>query len=129
MEKQNIKIGSNKNFGVVFFIFFLVVSIFPLFKDGNIRIWALIISIIFLILGLLNSSILSPLNKTWFKIGILLGNFISPIIMGIVFFLVVTPTSLFMKLLGKDLLNLKKNDKRTYWIEKSKVKSKMKNQF
>tara|TARA_B100000780_G_scaffold269425_1_gene228218 strand:- start:1023 stop:1412 length:390 start_codon:yes stop_codon:yes gene_type:complete len=129
LEKQNIKIGSNKNFGVVFFIFFLVVSIFPLFKDGNIRIWALIISIIFLILGLLNSSILSPLNKTWFKIGILLGNFISPIIMGIVFFLVVTPTSLFMKLLGKDLLNLKKNDKRTYWIEKSKVKSKMKNQF
>ena len=123
------KIGSNKNFGIVFFLFFSIVSIFPLFKDGNIRIWSLIIAIIFLILGLLNSKILTPLNKIWFKLGILLGSFVSPIVMGVVFFVIVTPTSLIMKVLGKNLLNLKRDNKRTYWIERSKIKSKMKNQF
>ena len=128
-KDRNIKIGSNKNFGMVFFIFFLIVSIFPLFKDEDIRIWAVIVAIIFLILGLLNSSVLSPLNKIWFKFGILLGNFISPIIMGLVFFTAVTPTAFLMRAFGKDLLNLKKNNKKSYWIEKSPIKSKMKNQF
>ena len=93
MNKNNIKIGSNKNFGIVFFIFFLIVSIFPLFKNGEIRVWSLIVGIIFLILGLTNSKILTPLNIIWFKIGIFLGNFVSPIVMAIVFFLVVTPIS------------------------------------
>ena len=129
MNSNNIKISSNRNFGVVFFIFFLIVSIFPLFKDENIRIWAVVVSIIFLILGLLNSSVLSPLNKIWFKFGILLGSFVSPIVMGIVFFAIVTPTSLIMKVLGKNLLNLKQSNKKTYWIERSKIKSRMKNQF
>ena len=129
MNLKNIKISSNRNFGVVFFIFFLIVSIFPLFKDENIRIWAVIVAIIFLILGLLNSSVLSPLNKIWFKFGILLGNFISPIIMGLVFFIVITPTAFLMRAFGKDLLNLKKNNKKSYWIEKTPIKSKMKNQF
>ena len=129
MDYKNIKISSNRSFGIVFFTFFLILSIYPLFKDGNFRIWTLILSIVFLILGLLNSSILSPLNKIWFKFGILLGNFISPIVMGIIFFFVVTPTSIIMKILNKDLLNLKKNDKKSYWIKKSEIKSKMKNQF
>ncbi len=129
MQKNNIKTSSNRSFGIVFFVFFLIVSIFPIINDGNVRIWSVIVSLIFLILGLLNSSILSPLNKIWFKFGILIGNFISPIIMGIIFFAVVTPTSLIMKLLGKDLLGLKKNDNKSYWIERSAIKSKMKNQF
>ena len=129
MNNSNIKIGTNKSFGIVFFLFFLIVSIFPLFKDGNIRIWSLIIAIIFLILGLSNSKALTPLNKIWFKFGILLGNFVSPIVMGVVFFAIVTPTSLIMKILGKNLLNLKKGNKKTYWIDKSEIKSKMKNQF
>ena len=129
MNTQKIKISSNKSFGIVFFLFFLIVSIFPLFKDGNIRIWSLIIALFFLILGLLNSKILTPLNKIWFKFGILLGSFISPIVMGIVFFVIVTPTALIMKVLGKNLLNLKRDNKKTYWIEESKIKSKMKNQF
>ena len=129
MKKNNIKIGTNKSFGIVFFLFFLIVSLFPLFKNENIRVWSLIIAIIFLILGLLNSKFLTPLNKIWFKFGILLGNFVSPIVMSIVFFAIVTPTSLIMKALGKDLLNLKKDNKKTYWIERSKIKSKMKNQF
>ena len=129
MNSSEIKIASNRSFGIVFFLFFLIVSIFPLFKDGNIRIWPLIIAIIFLILGLMNSKILTPLNKIWFKFGILLGSFVSPIVMGIVFFAIVTPTSLIMKILGKNLLNLKKGNKKTYWIERSEIKSKMKNQF
>ena len=129
MKNSNIKIGSNKSFGIVFFLFFVIVSIFPLFKDEDIRVWSLIIAIIFLILGLLNSKFLTPLNKIWFKFGILLGKFVSPIVMGIVFFGIVTPTSLIMRLLGKNLLGLKKSKKDTYWIERSKIKSKMTNQF
>tara|TARA_B100000795_G_scaffold213321_1_gene166984 strand:- start:201 stop:590 length:390 start_codon:yes stop_codon:yes gene_type:complete len=129
MNKNEIDIGSNKSFGLVFSAFFLIISLFPLFEDGNIKIWAIMLAIIFLILGLLNSSILSPLNKIWFKFGILLGSFVSPIIMGIVFFAIVTPTSLIMKMLGKNLLGLKRNNKKSYWIERSSIKSKMKNQF
>jgi hypothetical protein len=129
MDKNKIKISSNKSFGIVFFAFFLIISLFPLFKYGNIRIWAIIPAIIFLILGLLNSPILSPLNKIWFKFGILLGNVMSPIVMGIVFFAVVTPTSIIMRMFGKNLLGLKKNNNKSYWIERSSIKSKMKNQF
>ena len=129
MKKNNIKIGTNKSFGIVFFLFFLIVSLFPLFKNENIRVWSLIIAIIFLILGLLNSKFLTPLNKIWFKFGILLGSFVSPIIMSIVFFVIVTPTSIIMRVLGKNLLNLKKDNKKTYWVERSKIQSKMKNQF
>ena len=129
MKKNNIKISSNKSFGIVFFIVFLIIAIFPLLNDEIIRIWSLIISIIFLFLGLLNSRFLTPLNMLWFKFGIFLGKIVSPIIMGIIFFLVVTPIALFMKMLKKDLLNLKFNKNYSYWIEKNEIKSKMKNQF
>ena len=129
MNKKKIRISSNRSFGIVFFTVFFIVSIYPIFKGGDLRIWSLIISIIFLILGLLNSKILTPLNKIWFKFGVLLGNIISPIVMGIVFFIVVTPISLLMKALGKDVLNLKKNTNKSYWIEKTGPKSKMKDQF
>ena len=129
MKNSKIKISSNKSFGIVFFTVFLIIAIWPLLNGNDIRYWSLIISIVFLILGILNSKILTPLNKTWFKIGILLGNVISPIIMSIIFFLVVTPTSFIMKILGKDLLNLKKNTKNSYWITKQNKNSRMKNQF
>tara|TARA_B100000780_G_scaffold207102_1_gene147483 strand:+ start:244 stop:633 length:390 start_codon:yes stop_codon:yes gene_type:complete len=129
LDNKNIKTSSNKSFGVVFFLFFLIISIYPIFKEGDLRIWSLILSLIFLILGLLNSSILTPLNKLWFKFGIILGNIVSPIVMGLVFFLVVTPTSLLMKIFRKDILNLKKNKTKSYWIEKTGPKSKMKDQF
>ena len=120
---------TNKNFGIVFFIFFLIISMLPLLNNESIRIWSIILSILFLILGIMNSSILSPLNKIWFKFGILLGRFTSPIIMAIVFFGVITPISILMKLFGKDILLLKTNTKNTYWIEKPLPESKMKNQF
>ena len=130
MNKNNyIKISSNKSFGLVFFIFFIIVSIYPLKTGGELRYWSLILSFIFLVLGLLNSSILSPLNKAWFRFGLLLGSIVSPIVMGIIFFGVITPISLIMKFLRKDLLNLKNNNNNTYWIEKNGPKSTMKNQF
>ena len=128
-DNNNIKIGSNKSFGLVFFIFFLIVSFYPLLNGEDIRKWSLVFSVIFLVLGLTNSKILNPLNKLWFKFGILLGKFISPLIMGMIFFLVVTPIGLIMRLLGKDVLNLKYNKNKSYWIEKNGPKSKMKNQF
>ena len=126
---DDIKISSNRSFGIVFFIVFLVISIYPLINNGELRLWSLIISIIFLFLGLINSKILNPLNKLWFRFGIFLGKVISPLIMGIIFFLVVTPIGILMRLLNKDLLNLKFNNSSTYWIEKTEPKSKMKNQF
>ena len=130
MDNKNIKISSNRSFGLVFFAFFLIISLWPLINDAEIRIWSLIISIIFLLLGLFNSKILTPLNKAWFRFGIFLGNFIAPIIMGIVFFFVVTPTGLIMRFLGKNLLMLKKDKNiNTYWIKKNKYKTSMKNQF
>ena len=129
MKNTEIKIGSNKSFGIVFFIVFLLVAIYPLINNSEIRIWSLITAVIFLILGLTNSKVLTPLNKLWFKFGLLIGKIVSPLIMGIIFFLVVTPTAFIMRMIGKDLLNLKFNDKKTYWIEKTGLKSKMKNQF
>ena len=126
---KEIKIGSNKSFGIVFFVVFLIVSFYPMINDNDVRYWSLILSIIFLILGLLNSNLLTPLNNLWFKFGILLGKVISPFIMGTIFFIIVTPIGIIMKILKKDLLNLKFNNKKTYWIEKSGPKSKMKNQF
>tara|TARA_B100000609_G_C16966290_1_gene306598 strand:- start:50 stop:433 length:384 start_codon:yes stop_codon:yes gene_type:complete len=126
---DDIKISSNRSFGIVFFIVFLLIALYPLIHSEEIKFWSIIISLIFLVLGLLNSKILAPLNKLWFKFGIFLGKIISPLIMGIIFFLVVTPIGILMRLLGKDLLNLKHNKNKSYWIDKTGPKSKMRNQF
>ena len=127
--QQKIKLPTNRNFGIVFSIVFLIIALWPLLKQNDFRLWSLSISGIFFVLGLFNSKLLSPLNKIWFKFGMLLGSFIAPIVMGIVFFFVVTPTGLIMKLLRKDLLNLKKNKKETYWLDKDNSNSSLKNQF
>jgi hypothetical protein len=121
--------SSNKSFGVVFFFVFLLISIYPIVNEGSLRIWSLIISLIFLILGLVNSKILTPLNQAWFRFGVFLGKIISPIVMSLIFFLVVTPIGLIMRICKKDLLNLKFNYDSSYWIENVGPKSKMKNQF
>ena len=126
---DDVKISSNRSFGIVFFIVFLFIALYPLTYNGEIRVWSAITSLIFLMLGLLNSKILSPLNKLWFKFGLFLGKIISPLIMGIIFFIIVTPIGLIMRLFGKDVLNLKYNKNHSYWIEKNGPKSKMKNQF
>ena len=126
---DDFNISSNRSFGIVFFVVFLLIAVFPLANSEDLRIWSLIISLIFLILGLLKSKILTPLNRLWFKFGIFLGKIVSPLVMGVIFFFVVTPTGLIMRILGKDPLNLKYNLNKSYWIEKNGPKSKMKNQF
>jgi len=126
---DDIKLSSNRSFGLVFFIVFLIIAAWPLTYNGEIRIWSLSISVIFLILGLMNSKLLKPLNFLWFKLGLFLGRIISPIIMGIIYFFVVTPIGLLMKLFQKNLLNLKKKKSNTYWIKKDNKNNKMKNQF
>ena len=124
------KISSNKSFGVVFFIVFLIISLWPLLNDNPFRLWSIIVAIIFLILGLTNSKLLTPLNKLWFKFGIFLSRIVSPIVLGFIFFVIVTPTGIIMRVLGKDLLNKKfDNKKKSYWINRDKVKSTMKQQF
>ena len=128
--KSNIKISSNRNFGLVFFFIFLVVSIWPLTHNESPRIWSAIISLAFLILVLTRSKLLTPLNRLWAKFGIILGAIIAPIVMGVVFFLVITPIGLVMKIIGKDLLSIKYDKKKeTYWIKRDKPTSTMKQQF
>ena len=129
MMENNIKIGSNRGFGIVFFIVFLIIGSWPLLDENGVRIWAILISLIFLVLGVLNSKILTPLNKIWFKFGIFLGSFIAPIVMGVIYFFVVTPTGILVRLFKKDLLNLKRNNNKTYWIAKNDKNNNMKNQF
>ena len=130
MEKASVKISSNRSFGLLFFIVFLAISLWPLKSQEDLRLWAFIIALIFFVLGILNSKFLTPLNKLWMKFGIFLGSIISPVVMGVVFFIVVTPVGLIMRFLGKDLLRVNKNKiASTYWINREKQKTTMKKQF
>ena len=126
---DDVKISSNRSFGILFFIVFLIISFYPIINNDSFRLWSLIVSLVFVTLGILNSRILTPLNLLWFKFGILLGKITSPLIMAIIFFLVVTPIGFLMRLFKKDVLNMKFNNNKSYWIEKSGPKTKMKYQF
>ena len=127
---DDIKAGSNKSFGIVFFVVFLLVSLYPLLNNHEIRIWSLIVGFIFLFLGMVSSPVLKPLNLIWFKFGLFLGKFISPIVMGIVYFIVVFPTFLLLKIFKKNYLNLKYDRNRSsYWINVKDKNSTMKDQF
>ena len=128
--KSKIKISSNRSFGLVFFVVFLIIALWPLKSGEEFRLWSLVLSIIFFILGVLNSKLLTPLNRLWIKLGFFLGTIVSPIVMGAVFFIVVTPVGLIMRFLGKDLLRINKNKTiSTYWINRDKQKKTMKKQF
>ncbi len=129
MKHNEVKIGSNRSFGIVFFVVFILIAIYPLVNNDEIKLWSFFLSIIFLILGIFNSKLLTPLNRIWFKFGLLLGKIISPIIMFLVYFTVVTPTGLLLWLFNKDILNLKYNKKSSYWINKEKNIGTMKDQF
>ena len=124
------KKSSNKSFGLLFFVVFLGLGLWPLTNDNNPNIYLIIISIIFLILGLLNSKLLSPLNSFWIKFGELLGKIIAPVVMAIIYFLILTPISLIVRLFGKDLLGLKFSKQlKTYWIKRKKDLGSMDKQF
>ena len=130
LHKSKTKMSSNRNFGIVFFFVFLIISLWPVANDNALRIWSIFLAITFLILGLMNSKLLTPLNILWYKFGMFLGSIVAPIIMGIIFYLVVTPTGFIMKIRNKDLLNMKfDNKKKSYWINRAKTKTTMKQQF
>ena len=120
----------NRSFGILFFIVFLALSLWPLTKNGELNIYLLSIAIIFLVLGLINSKILSPLNRTWIKFGEILGRIIAPIVMAIIYFIILTPISLIVRIFGKDLISLKfKKDLNSYWIKRNKDLGTMDKQF
>ena len=122
--------SSNRSFGLLFFIIFFSFALWPLIKSETLNIYLLFISLIFLTLGSINSKLLSPLNRTWIKFGEILGAIIAPIVMGIVYFLVLTPISLIVRILGKDLIGLKFSKKQdTYWIKRKKIPGPMNKQF
>ena len=122
--------SSNKSFGLLFFVVFLIIGLWPLKNGENLNFYFIAVSIIFLILGLINSKLLSPLNKSWIKLGEILGIIIAPIVMALVYFVILTPVSLIVRIFGKDLLNLKLlKDKETYWIKRKKSLGPMKKQF
>ena len=122
--------SSEKSFGVVFSIVFLIIALYPLITPEGLRIWALVVSIIFFLLAFLAPKILVLPNKLWFKFGLLIGSIVAPIVMAFVYFVTVLPTGLIMRLLGKDLLKQKldKNSK-SYWVKRSEPMGSMKNQF
>ena len=122
-------IENNKSFGILFFIVFLLIAIWPVLESGSIRLWSILISLIFFILGIINSKILTPLKKGWIKLGEILGKVIAPIVMGFIYFIIITPIGILMRLLGKDLLNIKYNKNKSYWIKRTKNISTMKRQF
>ena len=120
---------NNKSFGILFFIVFLLVALWPITDSGTIRVWAIVIAFIFLFLGIINSKILNPLKIIWIKLGEVLGKVLAPIVMGFIYFIIITPIGILMRLVGKDLLNIKYNKNKSYWIKRSKNVDTMKRQF
>ena len=122
--------SSNKSFGLLFFVIFLIIGLWPLKNGENLNFYFITASLIFLTLGLINSKLLSPLNKSWIKLGEILGIIIAPIVMALVYFVILTPVSFIVRMFGKDLLNLKfLKEKDTYWIKRKKSLGSMKKQF
>ena len=123
------KISSNRSFGILFSIVFAAIAFWPLLNLGEIRVWSVIVSSIFLLLGLINSKLLYPFNLIWVKFGELIGKIVAPLVMALIFFIILTPIGLFLRLIGKDLLNVKLNNNKTYWIKRDKKPGSMKRQF
>jgi hypothetical protein len=129
-QKQEIKINKKNNitFGILFFIFFLIIGLYPLMSVGVIRIWSVVLSLVFLIITIIRPNLFTFFNRLWIKFGILLGKIISPIVMGVVFFFVVTPIGILVKILKKDVMGLKRGAP-SYWINRKDKLQSMKKQF
>jgi hypothetical protein len=129
MKKKNkIKLKDNIIFGILFFIFFFIVGIYPLKSGGVIRVWSVVLSLVFLIITIIRPNLFTFLNKLWIQFGILLGKIISPIVMGLVFFFVVTPIGILVRILRKDVMGLKRGTS-SYWINRVDKAQSMKKQF
>ena len=122
--------SSNKSFGLLFFVVFLLIGLWPLKNGENLNLYFITVSVIFLLLGLINSRLLTPLNKLWIKFGEILGIIIAPFVMALVYFIILTPIGIIVRIFGKDLLGLKfLKEKKTYWIKRKKNLGSMKKQF
>jgi hypothetical protein len=122
--------SNNKGFGLLFFVVFLIIGFLPIINGNSPRVIFFPFALIFLILGLINSKILTPLNKAWVKFGEFLGAIIAPIVMAVVYFVVLTPISIIVRICGKDLLKVKFSDKNdSYWIKRKKDLGSMDKQF
>jgi|TARA_B100000787_G_C16017910_1_gene217155 predicted membrane protein len=130
MSNKNIKISSNKSFAFVFSFVFVIIGLYPLINNEGLRYWSLFLSLILLLLGFRNSILLTPLNSIWFKFGLLLGKIFAPVVMGIVYFVVVYPTNLLLKIFKNDHMGIKYNkEMETYWVNVKNNESNMKDQF
>ena len=127
-SSMNIKPKDNITFGILFFILFLITGLYPLKNGLNIRLWSLGLSFVFLIITFIRPNLFTPLNKLWIQFGILLGKVISPIVMGLVFFFVVTPIGILVRLFKKDVMGLKKKET-SYWINREDKVQSMRKQF
>ncbi|MCZ6894079.1 MAG: SxtJ family membrane protein [Gammaproteobacteria bacterium] len=119
VREETVQGSSNRSFGLVFAAVFAIIGLWPLIGDGAVRVWSLAVSLVFLALALLWPVALAPLNRLWTRFGLLLHHIVNPIVMGVLFYLVVTPTGLVMRMLGKDLLRLRFDPQaKSYWIER-----------
>ena len=130
-EHDAVAVSSERSFGLVFAVVFLIFGLWPLISNNSPHWPLLVISVGFGITALFLPKTLKPLNILWFKFGLLLGKVVGPIVMGLIFFLAVTPTALIFKLRRKDLLNLNRNDSsKSYWIPRDETTSgSMRDQF
>lgn len=122
--------ASEKSFGITFSIVFLIFAFYPFIYSEGLRIWALIVSIIFFTLAIIFPKILKMPNKVWLRFGLVLGYIIPPILMTFIYYSVILPTGILMRIAGKDLLKLKSDKNiKSYWIIRKKPLESMKNQF
>jgi len=130
---SEVRVGSERSFGLVFAAVFLIIALYPMIRSGDIRLWALVVAVLFVVICLVCPVVLRPLNVVWFKFGMFLASVIPPVVMAVIFFIVVTPTGLLLRLFGKDVLRLRLDrSKVSYWIPRSRdsnTSSSMKDQF
>ena len=124
----NIKRKDNITFGILFFILFLIIGLYPLKSEGLIRIWSVVLSLVFLIITIIKPNLFTFINKLWIQFGIILGKIISPVVMSLVFFLVITPIGILVRIFKKDVMGLKRGAN-TYWINREDKLQSMKKQF
>lgn len=118
-SREEVRIGSNSTFGLVFSIFFGAFGLWPMFAGTPPRIWALVLAAIFLFTAILRPTLLRHLNYFWFRFGLLLHRVVNPLILGVLFYLTITPIALIARLFGKDLLHLKLDpEAKSYWIKR-----------
>lgn len=117
VEHRKTAIGSEKSFGLVFGVVFLLISLTPLLRGAAPRWWALILATVFAVLAFWAPALLAPLNRVWFRFGLLLHRIVNPLIMALLYFGAVVPIGLILRAQGKDLLRLKRDRAApSYWI-------------